>query len=199
MRATLWSDYLCPWCYVAQHREGVLAELGVQVDRRAYELHPEIPPEGRRVRHDGRLAPTFERVEAECDAAGLPFRRPSRMPNTHRALATAEWVRREHPDAFDHLHSRLFAAHFAHGEPLDDPDLLDSLVAEAGAPADPVRLAVDDGRAGALVEASMREAHEHGITATPSWLVGGLVVPGVPEPATLRRWVGRMVERLNRG
>ncbi len=199
MRTTLWSDYLCPWCYVAQHREEVFAELGVVVDRRAYELHPEIPPEGRRVRRDGRLAPTFERIEQECEAVGMPFRRPERMPNTRRALATAEWVRSEHPDAFDELHRELFAAHFVHGSPLDDPDLLDELTSGAGAPADEVRRAVEDGRAGALVDASMREAREHGITATPSWLLGELVVPGIPEPATLRRWVGRMAERLSRG
>ena len=29
MEATCWSDYLCPWCYVGQQRDGLFAELGV--------------------------------------------------------------------------------------------------------------------------------------------------------------------------
>ncbi|MEO6987107.1 MAG: DsbA family protein, partial [Aquihabitans sp.] len=86
MDATCWSDYLCPWCYLGQHRDRLLVDLGVTVTHLPYELHPEIPPEGRAVRPDGRLRTTFDRVEAACDEAGMPFRRPTRMPNTRRAL-----------------------------------------------------------------------------------------------------------------
>jgi predicted DsbA family dithiol-disulfide isomerase len=194
--ATCWSDYLCPWCYVGQHRDALLASLGVRVVHRPYELHPEIPAAGRAVRPDGRLRATFDRIEAECDAAGMPFRRPDRMPNTRRALASAEWVRVHHADAFAALHRALFAAQFATGEPLDDPDVVDGAVAAAGAPAAEVRAAVDDGRAGALVDVSMAEARASGVTSTPTWVVGeGLVIPGALDPATMERWITKVVAR----
>lgn len=199
MEAIVWSDYLCPWCYVGQARSRQMADLGLEVVHRPYELHPQIGPEGRRVRADGRLAPTFARVAAACEESGLPFRAPTRMPNTRRALETAEWVRVHHADAFDALHRSLFAAHFAEGRALDDPAVLDELVAAAGAPADAVRAAVDEGRARPLVDASMAEASEAGIASVPTWILpGGFALPGALDPETVERWVTRLVARAER-
>ncbi len=197
MDAACWSDYLCPWCYVGQHRDSLLGELGVFVTHLPFELHPEIPPEGRRVRPDGRLRVTFERIEAECDSVGMAFRRPTRMPNTRRALETAEWVRLHHPGAFAGLHRSLFAAQFVTGDPLDDADHLDQLVTSAGAPADEVREAVDAGTASSTVDTAMLRARHAGVTSTPSWLIGDLLVPGALDPATMQRWVSKLVARAN--
>lgn len=196
MEVPCWSDYLCPWCYVGQDRARLLEERGVTVVHLPFELHPEIPAEGRSVRPDGRLQATFDRIEAECSEVGLEFRRPTRTPNTRRALETAEWVRLHHPGAFAALHAALFHAQFATGEAIDDPSVLDRLVAESGAPADEVRTAVDGGAAAMAVDAAMARASEAGVTSTPSWLLGpDFVVPGVPDRATFVRWIDRLVSR----
>ncbi len=195
MEARCWSDYLCPWCYVGQARDAVFERHGVTVLHLPFELHPEIPAEGRRVRPDGRLAPTFDRIEEECAAVGLAFRRPTRMPNTRLALASAEWVRTQRPEAFAAVHAGLFAAHFATGDPLDDPEVLDAIIATAGADPDEVRAAVVGGSADALVDRSMDEARALGVTSTPTWVVGALMVPGALDEATVDRWVGRLAAR----
>ncbi len=177
-------------------RARLLEAGGATVVHLPYELHPEIPAAGRRVRPDGRLAATFDRIEAECAEVGMVFRRPTRTPNTRRALETAEWVRRHHPDAFASLHAALFDAQFATGEAIDDPAVLDQLVTEAGAPADEVRAAVERGAAAAGVDESMARARDVGVASTPSWLLGpGFVVPGVPDRATFVRWVDRLASR----
>jgi predicted DsbA family dithiol-disulfide isomerase len=199
VEATCWTDYLCPWCYLGRHRSEVIEDLGVPVHHRPYELHPEIPPEGRPVRPDGRLGPTFDRIEAECAEIGRPFRRPTRMPNTRRALETAEVVRLEHPSAFTALDESLFRAHFAEGLPIDDRDLLDELVAAAGAPPEAVRDAVGRGVGWQAVDASMHDARAAGVTSTPSWLIGdAFLIPGAQEPETVRRWVSRLLDRSQR-
>lgn len=199
MQATCWSDYLCPWCYLGQHRDGLFAELGVSVVHRPYELHPEIGPEGRRVRPDGRLGPTFDRIEAECAEVGMAFRRPARMPNTRRALATAELVRTGHAAAFPALHRSLFEAQFVTGHPIDDADVLDALVTDAGAPADEIRAAVDAGEGDLLVDTSMTDARAAGVTSTPTWVLdSGLALPGALDPDTLRRWVTKALSRSPR-
>lgn len=196
MDATCWSDYLCPWCYLGQHRDRLLTDLGVAVTHLPYELHPEIAPEGRTVRPDGRLRTTFERLETACYEVGMPFRRPNRMPNTRRALETAEWVRQHEPDAFAEVHRRLFHAHFAVGDPIDDHDVIEDIVTAAGADAAEVRQAVDAGRAAPLVDASMAEARAAGITSTPTWLIDGrLTIPGALDPETVIRWVSRLIQR----
>lgn len=196
MEVPCWSDYLCPWCYVGLDRARLLEERGATVVHLPFELHPEIPAEGRRVRPDGRLQATFDRIDVECEEAGLAFRRPTRMPNTRRALETAEQVRRHHPEAFAQLHASLFHAQFATGEAIDDPVVLDRLVAEAGAPSREVRAEVDAGRASAAVDEAMARAADAGVASTPSWLLGpGFVVPGVPDRATFVRWVDRLASR----
>ena len=172
--------------------------LGVTVVHRPFELHPEIPLGGRPIRADGRMAPTFARVAAECAEIGLPFAAPTRLPTSRRALETAEQVRLHHPDAFDRLHAALFDAHFASGLAIDDPDVLDSLVAACGAPAASVRAEVDRGAAAAAVTASMEEARAAGVSSTPTWVMdNGFTVPGALDRMTLERWVTKLVARSN--
>jgi predicted DsbA family dithiol-disulfide isomerase len=196
MEATCWSDYLCPWCYVGQDRSAQMQALGLDVVHRPFELHPEIPPEGRRIRADGRLGPTFARIAAECEELGMPFRPPERMPNTRRALETAEWVRLHHRTAADAVHAGLFDAHFAAGLAIDDPEVIDQIVADAGAPVDEVRDAIAAGAAGQLVDASMTEARSAGVSSTPTWVLeDGFAIPGALDRATLARWITKIVAR----
>jgi predicted DsbA family dithiol-disulfide isomerase len=194
--ATVWSDYICPWCYLGHDRTSLMRELGVEVTSRPFELHPETPATGYRVRPGGRLSQVFDRVAAECDELGLPFRAPTVVPNSRRALATAEAVRVGWPEAFAALDQTLFTAHWVDGRDLGDPETLDSLVDAAGAPTAAVGALVESGEAGALVDASMAEARDHGIVSTPSWLLDeGLVIPGAQPRATVERWVTRVKER----
>jgi predicted DsbA family dithiol-disulfide isomerase len=172
--------------------------LGLTVVHRPYELHPEIPPEGRAIRADGRLGPTFARIAAECDEIGLAFRPPTRMPNTRRALETAEWVRLHHPGAAAAVHAGLFAAHFSDGLAIDDPDVVDQIVTDADAPASEVRAALAAGAASRLVDASMAEARSAGVSSTPTWVLeDGFAIPGALDRATLARWITKIVARTS--
>ena len=50
MRVDIWSDLVCPWCYVGKRRfEAALAAFperdDVRVTWRSFELDPEAPPE----------------------------------------------------------------------------------------------------------------------------------------------------------
>ena len=184
MRVTVWSDYLCPWCYLALDREQLLEELGAEVVVRPYELHPEIPPEGTDLRDGGRTAAVFDRVGTECERVGLPFARPRRSPNTRDVLAAAEHVRLTQPDRFGEVHRALFTAHFVEGRDLGDPGVVDDVVRAAGA---------EPGRDHAAVAASIAEARDAGVPVTPAFLFdSGLLVPGVQPRDQLTRWVERM-------
>jgi predicted DsbA family dithiol-disulfide isomerase len=173
----------------------------VEVTTLPYELHPEIPAEGisMRDRWAARYAEAeqmYARIEAECRVAGLPFRRPERIPNTRRALETAEYVRRRHPAAFEPLERALFAAHFAEGRFLGDPAVLDDLVAAGGVDAAEVQEALGAGALGGAVDQSMAAASDAGVTATPTWLIDERVlIPGAQPRETIERAVARWRER----
>jgi predicted DsbA family dithiol-disulfide isomerase len=196
VQVIVWSDYLCPWCYLGLDREAQLVEMGIDVVIRPYELHPEIPVGGRALREDGRTAAVFDMVGRECETFGLPFARPRRSPNTRDVLAAAEHVRVHQPAAFGSLHRALFAAHFAEGRDIGDPAVVDELIVTSGGDPEPVRAAVDSGAAREAVRASMVEASDHEVTGTPAFLLpSGFVIPGVQDRETMKRVVERMRER----
>ena len=178
MHAVVWSDYLCPWCYLGQDRTALLRSLGVSVTVLPYELHPSVPVGGRP------LDRRYSRVAAECAEVRMPFRAPSMLPNTRRALSVAEWVRRCVPDAFEELHAALFRAYFVDGLDIGDPDVVASLV---GVDAD-----IDVAQGSAWVGESMARAREADVMATPAWqLDTGFVIPGVQPRAFYERVVAR--------
>ena len=166
-----------------------------------YELHPEIPVGGisleerwgARYREASAM---YARIEQECENAGLPFQRPARVPNTRRALETAEWVRRHEPAAFDRLDRALFEAHFVDNRPLDDPDVLDGLMMGAGADAGAARDAVEQGTMHEALRESMEAAMDANVTGTPAWLLDGrLLIPGAQPRDLFEIWVTRLRER----
>jgi predicted DsbA family dithiol-disulfide isomerase len=193
VHARCWSDLCCPWCWLGRDRTNFLRGLGVDVEVRPYELHPEFARTGGYdVRPGGRLAAVFDGIARECDELGLPFVAPTRLPVTNRALRTLEVVRTAAPDAHSPLEDALYEAVWVEGVPVDDPDALDELVRRAGAESASIRAAVDTGGGAADLSASMDEARSHGIAGTPAWLLGELALPGV-QP---RAFYQRVVERL---
>jgi len=199
MQAVLWSDYLCPWAYLGRDRTRIMRELGVEVTVRAFELHPNLPSEGVAVRPGSRLADVFAVIGAECDELGIPFVAPARTPNTRHVLETAEVVRLHWPDAFGALDESLARAHWVEGLDLRDRDLIDELTERAGAPASEVRDLVADGIGTAAVAASMRDARDHGVAATPAWWVNdALLIPGAQPRESIVRWITRLQARADR-
>jgi len=196
----VWSDYLCPWCYLGRDRTSLLEQLGVTVTPLPYDLHPELPAAGRRVSPTGRLAEVHARIAGECAAVGLPFNPPEHIPNTRLALRAAEIVRARQPEAFASLDAALFAAVFVDGVDIGDPEALADLISRSGGDGDEVCRAAQAGEGADDVRASMEAAHEVGVTGTPAWLLDGrLVIPGVQDRVTVEQWVTRMRARSTSG
>lgn len=192
---TLWNDYICPWAYAARPLTAWLRAEGVAVRVRSFELHPEIPPEGHRVRPGGRLDRVFDHIADECAASGLEFSKPDRSPNTHRLLGMTELVAAHWPDSFDQVDVDLARLHWVTGGDLDDDEALDAILGGAGVDVGKLRDLEADGAGEDLLQASMAAAAEAEVTGTPAWRIGPMTITGLhPEPQ-FRRWAERLIER----
>ena len=56
-----WYDFLCPFCYVGQHRTGILVRHGLDVIELPFQAHPEIPAGGATA--GPRAGPMYEMLE----------------------------------------------------------------------------------------------------------------------------------------
>ncbi len=197
VRITVWNDYICPWAYAARPQTAWLEQQitgrDVEVVTRCFELHPDLPAEGRTLRPGGRYDQILDHIAQECARRGQPFAKPTRTPNSHRVLALAELVRDRRPDAFADFDRRVSEAHWVEGRAIDDDAVIAELLLASGI--DP-EIADDIDDAGVhLLESARRDAMDVGATATPSWQIGDLVVTGLHDDAQFRRWIGRILER----
>jgi len=176
-----WYDFVCPYCYVGQHRTALLVEAGFEVVALPFQAHPGMPPGGLPMgpRHGRR----YRALEMEARAAGLVLHWPDRIPNSRRALAAAEWARRTHPAAFAGLQRALFDAHFALGEDIDDQVVIDRHVAKAGVDLAALHDALDDGSAVAAVGQAEWVGRQRGVDGTPAWLIDGRLIIGLQPTA----------------
>jgi 2-hydroxychromene-2-carboxylate isomerase len=180
-----WYDFVCPLSYVGQLRTAILVRHGLTVVELPFQGHPEIPLEG--IEAGPRHAPMYAMLEREAKAAGLPLRWPGRLPNTGRALAAAEWVRRNQPAAFAQLRCDLFAAHFALGEDLGDPAVIDKLAKQAGVETTALDAALASGVAEEAVAESEDLGYVHGVRRTPAWLISGQLISALRPASDFER------------
>jgi predicted DsbA family dithiol-disulfide isomerase len=200
VRVDVWSDVVCPWCYLGKRRfETALAAFehasDVEVRWRSFELDPHAPP----VR-DGdqaaRLASKYglsldqaraaqDRLTALAAAEGLHYRldrtRPGNTFDAHRLIHLAA-VR----GCQDQVKERLLAAYLCEGQPIGDPAVLLSEATRAGLdPAEVEELLKGDAYA-SEVRADQTEARDRQITGVPFFLVGGSFgVPGAQDSDTM--------------
>ena len=197
MKVEIWSDVVCPWCYIGKRRfEQALAGFPhrdeVEVVWRSFELDPSAPPE-RTGDYAGHLAGKYgvplaqaqqmlDTMTATAAQEGLDFSfataRPGSTFDAHRLLHLA--ADRGVQGA---VKERLMHATFTEGEPIGDHDALVRLVAEAGLDADEARAVLASDRYAAEVRGDEQQARAYGITGVPFFVVDGRYGVSGAQPA----------------
>lgn len=187
-----WYDFLCPFCYIGLQRNVILVRHGLHVVELPFQAHPDIPLGG--ISAGPRHGPMYAMLEREAREAGLPLHWPRHLPNTRQALAAAEWARRNQPSTFSQFHKRLFEAHFALGEDLEDPGVIDRHATGSGIDLAPLRAALADGTAEAAVTEAETIALKYGVQGTPAWLLAQRLITGLCPAAEFERLAEHAVQ-----
>ncbi len=200
MKVEIYSDVVCPWCYIGKRRferalEGFDAPEGVEVVYRAYQLDPSAPetsiplneylekrfgPRATGMRGGVSAAAGAEGIEIDWDRALAANTREA-----HRLLGLAG--REYGQDVQRSLAERLFAMHFSEGGDVSDPEQLTRAAIAAGMDEARVRsyLASDEGLA--ELKAEMAWAQRAGIRAVPTYVFDGRwVVQGAQRTEVFR-------------
>jgi predicted DsbA family dithiol-disulfide isomerase len=192
----VWSDVICPWCYLGKRRlERALSEFpgDVKVTYRAYQLDPSPVPQPRPIKEamaakfggSARAEQMFGHVTAAAAADGLTLDYDRAIAantfDAHRLIAWAAGQDRQ-ADMLDALQR----AHFQDGIDVGSPAALAGVAATIGLDGAAALAYLSSDAGTGAVNADLAEAHELGITSVPTFVVDGkYAVQGAQESATL--------------
>lgn len=212
MRIDVWSDVVCPWCYLGKRRlEAAMTQLDfadeLDVRWRAFQLDPTATAEPKdlataidRKYGPGAFDGMSRRLGALGEDVGIDYRfdlaqRVTSVP----ALMLVAWVESSlGRDAADRLHDRLFRAYFTEGANIADAANLVDWAVDVGADRALAGEAVATGAGRDAVVADLEAAAERQITGVPAFVIEDAhLIPGAQDVDTLRNLLTRIHAKLS--
>jgi predicted DsbA family dithiol-disulfide isomerase len=211
MRIDIWSDVVCPWCWIGKHRfERGLALMGdkapeVEVRWHPFLLAPDadatpVPLREAYAAKFGGIERTNQmlaQTQSAAQAEGLPMDfdkgqvKVTTLP-AHRLiwLAGREGVQAQVGEA-------LFRAHFEHGHNLADPQVLIEAAAAGGIGAERVTAMLESDEGLAEVRAGLGQAQALGIQSVPTFVINGrYAVQGAQPPEVFAQVLEKVAAEL---
>jgi predicted DsbA family dithiol-disulfide isomerase len=191
LTVSVFSDYICPFCYIGSVRLQRLREdFDLKVDWIGLEIHPDNPSEGRPLEALGYPAVQWQQMMAAlqrmAEEEGLHIAARTFTTNSHKALLLSEASKEDGEEVFYRLHYRLFAAYFGEARNIGDAGVLREVAREAGVSMETIERAWREQRYGQRLQANAVRAARLGVRGTPTFLFGRYLVPGAVPTATLR-------------
>ena len=200
-RITVYSDYVCPFCYLGRHslqeyQESREEELSIEWH--PFDLRAQKRDADGTIDHsvdDGKDDDYYEQarqnvrrlqeeydVEMDLEIATDVDSLPAQVASVH----VQETYDYETWRDFDWA---VFEALWTEGRDIGDPDVLADIAEASGVDPDDVRAALDDDDLFDRVHALFDEAHQQGVTGVPTFAYDGYGARGAVPPAQLKRLV----------
>jgi len=210
MRIDIWSDVVCPWCFLGKRRlESALSRFEhpdeVEIHWRSFELDPHAPAV--------REGDPAERIARKYGISADQARAASRRLTDLAAAESLDYHldRTRSGNSFDahrliHLggergiqdrvKERLLAAYLCEGQAIGDKEVLQVQAVAAGLGEAEVSAVLQGDDYGAQVRADEAEAREREITGVPFFLIDGRFgIPGAQETETILAVLRRAWEK----
>ncbi len=200
LRIDIWSDVVCPWCWIGKRRfQSAIAALGAQapvldIHYHAFQLDPEAGLEPTPLRDalalkfggTARVEQMLAQPQATAQAEGLPldFDRGQVQVSTLRAHRLI-WLA-SHEGDVDAVMEALFHAHFTEGHNVGAIKTLVHAGEAGGLAAARVQAMLESEEGIVEVHAQLAQAAALGIRAVPSFVINGrALIQGAQPPESV--------------
>jgi predicted DsbA family dithiol-disulfide isomerase len=199
MQVEVWSDIVCPWCYIGKRRlESALEQFPhrdqVEVVWRSFQLDPSVP-EGethptlpalaeKYGRSVAEMRPMMAQVEEVAAGEGLEYHLADGVSGNTLLAHELLHLAAEHGKR-NELKERLLHAYFEEGRPVFDVESLVPFALEVGLDEAEVRAALADRRYLAAVRQDGATAQALGATGVPFFVVDRTYGAAGAQPAEL--------------
>ncbi len=171
----VYSDYVCPFCYIGYHRiEKLKEQYNLDIEWKPFELHPETPKEGYPIEKLPFPPAAFEafvaNVKKLADEDGLTIKSGGIMSNSRLALYISEYARKK--GKFDQFHEILMNKYWIEGKDIGDLSLLLDLAESIGLNRDEILKFIETDEPAKILKAAMAELESYMINGVPTFIIG---------------------------
>lgn len=197
MKIEVWSDYVCPFCYIGKRRLEEALEITGLIDRaevvfKAFELDPNSPKTSNESTYE-RLAKKYEmsvdqakkmteNVAVQAKTVGLDYdfdnMKPANTFDAHRLVKLAE-----QEGVAPEVTERLLKAHFLDGEKIGVTEVLLRIAEEEGISRDRAKEVLDSEEFAGEVKADITEAGQIGVQGVPFFVINRKYAISGAQPA----------------
>lgn len=215
MRVEIWSDVVCPWCFIGKVRFDkaveTLREKGIdepfEVVFRAFQLDPTAPADAatpvvdayaKKFGGQARAEQILQHVTQVAAADGIEFNMDIALRantiNCHRAL---HWALKTYgPQQQVALKHRLLQAYFTDGDNVGDCAVIVQCASECGLDSEALDTWLSTTAGLEEVRADFAAAAERDITAVPSFVINDqFLIPGAQDPEVFVNVIERILQK----
>ena len=198
LKVTVFSDYICPFCYVGHHRLMRLHDTyNLKINWCFVEIHPETDAAGEPVssldypsEHWNQL---MHNLEAVAEEEGIDMAAHDFTTNSHDALLLAEAVKQLGRETFYNLHEKLFSAYFIDQVNIGDRNSLRNIAHDCGINDDVIESAWMDEQYQQRLLHNYSLARHYEIQGVPAFIFGERKLSGVVSEAVMRSAAAELV------
>jgi len=200
LRIDVFSDVVCPWCYIGKKRleaaMDLAADVPVELHWHPFFLQPDLPREG--VERTAFITARFgspeayearsQQVVATAEAEGLSYRPDliRRQPNTLDSHRLIRWAAGDPAgDRSGPVKQRLMELFFREGGDIGDAGVLAQAAADCGMDGEDVRRRLATDEDVETVSSQALSASRRGISGVPTFIFAAKYAASGAQPADL--------------
>ena len=201
LQITVYSDYICPFCYVGHHRLQRLRDsYDLKINWCFLEIHPETSAKGEPIDSLDYPSEQWQKMlanlERVADEENIPLSKLSFITNSKDALLLSEAAKHCGREAFYDLHEKLFSAYFVDSKNIGDRHVLKEIAESCGIDEGTVDSAWTDNKYQQRLLDNFNSARQHQIQSVPSFVFGDRVLTGVVAESTFRDAAKQLCEAV---
>lgn len=187
MKIEIWSDVMCPFCYIGKHNfENALEKLPfkneVEVEWKSFQLDPTLPTAQTQSTFDyfrekkgvqeAQARQMIHQIKEMGSNAGINFNFENALiVNTLPAHQLLHLAKKYHKS--NEMEDALFRAHFTDGKNVADAETLISLAGSVGIDQQEAQQALTSGEFNDAISQDIREAKNNGVSGVPFFVLDG--------------------------
>lgn len=198
INVTVYSDYICPFCYVGHHRLNRLRDqYDIKINWCFIEIHPETSANGEPIDSldypSAQWQQMLDNLQRIAKEENIPLARLSFITNSKDSLLLSEAAKQCGSEIFYKLHEKLFSAYFVDSLNIGDRNILRNIAQSCGIDERTIESAWENTGLQQRLLDNFQSARKHEIQSVPSFIFGERVLTGVVSETTFREAAAQLL------